>query len=188
VSRLDELPPDLPRPHDDGACDHLVGLAMPHVHLASTSGRTVDVGALGKGRTVIYCYPRTGVPGESLPAGWDAIPGARGCTPQACAFRDHAAELADLDARLFGLSTQDTAYQREMAERLHLPFEVLSDADFALTNMLRLPTFAASGMRLIKRLTLVVKDGTIERVFYPVFPPDESATTVVNWLGDKRAP
>ncbi|ODR97447.1 hypothetical protein AUC69_12135 [Methyloceanibacter superfactus] len=178
----------MPRPADDGACDHLVGLAMPPVHLASTSGREVDVGALGKGRTVIYCYPRTGVPGENLPDGWDAIPGARGCTPQACAFRDHAAELAALDASLFGLSTQSTAYQRELAERLHLPFEVLSDADFELTNALRLPTFAANGMRLIKRLTLVVQDDRIEHVFYPVFPPDENASTVIGWLRDHPAP
>jgi peroxiredoxin len=188
VIQLDKLPSDLPRPLADGACDHLVGLVMPHVHLASTSGRKVDVGALGNGRTVVYCYPLTGVPGESLPDGWDAIPGARGCTPQACAFRDHAAELATLGAGLFGLSTQDTAYQREMAERLHLPFEILSDADLVLADALRLPMFAVNGLRLIKRLTLVVKDGRIEHVFYPVFPPDESADAVIRWLREDRAP
>lgn len=182
MSRLEDLPPDLPRPIDDGACDHLVGLAMPPVHLAATSGRQIDVGALGKGRTIIYCYPRTGLPGESLPAGWDAIPGARGCTPQACAFRDHAQELAGLEARLFGLSTQDSAYQREMVERLHLPFEVLSDVDLTLATVLRLPTFEVDGVRLIKRLTLVVNDGAIEHVFYPVFPPHGSASEVVAWL------
>jgi peroxiredoxin len=140
------------------------------------------VGALGSGRTLIYCYPRTGVPGEDLPDGWDAIPGARGCTPQACAFRDHQGDLASLDASVFGLSTQDTAYQRELADRLHLPFEILSDAQFRLTNALRLPTFEVDGMRLIRRLTLVVRGGTIEHVFYPVYPPDAHADEVLRWL------
>ncbi len=185
MSRLNELPSDLPRPVDDGACDHLVGLALPHIQLASTSGRMVDMGALGAGRTVIYCYPRTGVPGENLPDGWDAIPGARGCTPQSCGFRDHAAELSGLGAGLFGLSTQGTDHQREMAERLHLPFDVLSDEGLLFTPALRLPVFEACGMRLIKRLTLIVKDNTIEHVFYPVFPPDESASQVVHWLRDQ---
>ena len=178
------LPSDLPRPVDDGACDHLAGLAMPPVRLPSTAGRLVDLGSLGPGRTVIYCYPRTGRPGEPLPTGWDAIPGARGCTPQSCAFRDHHRELADLGAEVYGLSTQTTDYQREMAERLHLPFEVLSDARFALTDALRLPTFEVDGMRLIKRLTLIVGDGRIEHVFYPVFPPNESAAQVIDWLED----
>ena len=177
-----QLPPDLPRPVDDGACDHLMGLAMPSVRLPSTADRLVDLGALGSGRTVIYCYPRTGRPGEPLPDGWDMIPGARGCTPQSCGFRDHHRELADLGAEVYGLSTQSTAYQREMAERLHLPFAVLSDAHFALTDALRLPTFEAGGMRLIKRLTLIVRDGRIEHVFYPVFPPNESAAEVLAWL------
>jgi peroxiredoxin len=176
------LPSDLPHPVDDGACDHLPGLAMPSVRLPSTAGRLVDLGTLGPGRTVIYCYPRTGRPGEPLPTGWDAIPGARGCTPQSCAFRDHHAELADLGAEVYGLSTQTTDYQREMAERLHLPFEVLSDARFALVDALRLPTFEADGMRLIKRLSLIVRDQRIEHVFYPVFPPDESAAQVIRWL------
>jgi peroxiredoxin len=186
VSHLTELPPDLPRPTDDGACAHLVGLAMPQVKLRSTSGRTVDLSALGPGRTVIYCYPRTGVPGQALPEGWDAIPGARGCTPQACAFRDHAAELAALGARLFGLSTQDTAYQLEMVKRLHLPFEVLSDEALSFSTALHLPTFEVGGARLIKRLTLIVTDGRIEHVFYPVFPPDRSASDVVIWLRTVR--
>jgi peroxiredoxin len=176
------LPSDLPAPVDDGACDHLPGLAMPPVRLPSTAGRLVDLGALGAARTVIYCYPRTGRPGERLPNGWDAIPGARGCTPQSCAFRDHHRELADLCAEVYGLSTQTTEYQREVAERLHLPFEVLSDARFALTDALRLPTFEVDGMRLIKRLTLVVRDGRIEHVFYPVSPPNESAAQVIDWL------
>jgi len=155
---------------------------MPHVGLASTADRDVDVGALGPGRTVLYCYPRTGVPGDALPHDWDSIPGARGCTPEACAFRDHAAELGAHGAKLFGLSTQATAYQREMAERLHLPFEVLSDEALAFTEALRLPTFEVDGMRLIKRLTLVVRDGVIEHVFYPVFPPDTHAAVVLQWL------
>jgi peroxiredoxin len=177
------LPSGLPAPVDDGACAHLPGLAMPPIRLPSTAGRLVDLGALRAGRTVIYCYPRTGRPGEPLPDGWDAIPGARGCTPQSCAFRDHHRELADLEAEVYGLSTQTTEYQREMAERLHLPFEVLSDARFALSDALRLPTFEVEGMRLIKRLTLIVRDQRIEHVFYPVFPPDGSAAQVIRWLG-----
>ena len=162
--------------------NHLPGLAMPTVRLPSTAGRLVDLGALRAPRTVIYCYPRTGRPGEPLPDGWDMIPGARGCTPQSCSFRDHHRELADRGAEVYGLSSQTTEYQREMAERLHLPFEVLSDADFVFTDALRLPTFEAGGMRLIKRLTLVVRDGRIEHVFYPVFPPNESAAQVLDWL------
>jgi peroxiredoxin len=176
------LPSDLPPPADDGACDHLPGLAMPSVRLPSTAGRLVDLSTLPAARTVIYCYPRTGRPGEPLPDGWDMIPGARGCTPQSCAFRDHHRELAGLGAEVYGLSTQTTDYQREMAERLHLPFEVLSDTRFALTDALRLPTFEVDGMRLIKRLTLIVSDQRIEHVFYPVFPPDASAAQVIDWL------
>jgi peroxiredoxin len=187
MTNYDALPPDLPRPVDDGACDHLVGMRMPSVILASTAGRTVDVGALPAGRTVIYCYPRTGVPGQPLPAGWDSIPGARGCTPQSCSFRDHYRELADLGAGVFGLSTQAPGYQREMAERLHLPFEVLSDADLRFARALALPLFEVDGMQLIKRLTLVLRDGAIEHVFYPVFPPDQSARQVVQWLGGVKS-
>jgi peroxiredoxin len=182
MTNVTELPPDLPAPVDDGACDHLPGLAMPAVRLPSTAGRLVDLAALSAPRTVIYCYPRTGQPGQPLPDGWDAIPGARGCTPQTCAFRDHHRELAGLGAEVYGLSTQSTEYQREMAERLHVPFEVLSDERFAFADALRLPTFEAGGMRLIKRLTLIVRDGRIEHVFYPVFPPDESADQAVSWL------
>lgn len=175
-------PGDLPEPVDDGACDHLPGMRMPQVSLPSTKGRIVDLANLPAARTVIYCYPMTGVPGRPLPEGWDEIPGARGCTPQTCGFRDHHRELAVLGADVFGLSTQTTAYQQEMAERLDLPFEVLSDAHFALREALRLPTFEADGMRLIKRLTLVVRDGAIETVFYPVFPPGESAEQTLRWL------
>lgn len=186
MSSLQDLPDDLPHPIDDGACGHLTGMAMPELALISTKGREVNLADLGTGRTVIYCYPRTGVPGEALPDGWDAIPGARGCTPQACAFRDHAAELSRLGARVFGLSTQETAYQREMATRLHLPFEILSDDRFAFTDAMPLPSFTVDGMRLIKRLTLIVRDGAIEHVLYPVFPPTKSAADVVAWL-EKRA-
>jgi peroxiredoxin len=176
------LPVDLPKPTDDGACDHLIGMQMPPVSLSSTVGRMVDLGRLTAPRTVIYCYPMTGVPGKPLPNGWDMIPGARGCTPQSCSFRDHHRELAELGAEVFGLSTQETDYQREMVERLHLPFEVLSDAEFKLCGALRLPTFEVEGMRLIKRLTLIVRDRMIETVFYPVFPPDRSANQVIEWL------
>ena len=142
----------------------------------------VNLGDLTAARTVIYAYPMTGVPGKPLPEGWDAIPGARGCTPQSCSFRDHFQELAGLGTAIFGLSTQTSDYQREMAERLHLPFEVLSDSEFKLTDALRLPTFEAEGMRLIKRLTLIVRGGVIEAVLYPVFPPNESAEKTVHWL------
>jgi peroxiredoxin len=182
MTSVTDLPPDLPRPVDDGACDHLPGLLVPSIRLPSTAGRLVDLGALSAPRSVIYCYPRTGRPGEALPDGWDMIPGARGCTPQACAFRDHHLELAGLGAEVYGLSTQTTDYQREMAERLHLPFEVLSDAAFALVEALRLPTFEVDGMRLVKRLTLIIRDQRIEHVFYPVFPPDRNADDVMAWL------
>jgi len=176
------LPPNLPVPVDDGAADHLRDMPMPQVSLSSTAGRLVDLSDLSALRTVIYCYPRTGVPGEPLPDGWDMIPGARGCTPQTCSFRDHHQELLQLGAEVFGLSTQTTEYQREMTGRLHLPFEVLSDAEFRLCDAMRLPTFEVAGMRLVKRLTLVVRGGRVEHVFYPVFPPNESANQVVLWL------
>lgn len=180
------LPAELPRPVDDGACDHLPGLALPPLALRSTGGRVVDLAGLA-GRTVVYAYPRTGRPDEPSPTGWDAIPGARGCTPESCAFRDHYAELRALGAEVFGLSTQDTDYQREAVERLHLPFEILSDADLRFARALRLPTFTVDGMTLIKRLTLVVRDGRIEYVFYPVFPPDRHAEEVAAWLAANPA-
>jgi peroxiredoxin len=178
-----ELPNNLPAPEDDGAADHLPGMCLPPVSLASTSGEVVDLSAL-PGRTVVYCYPMTGRPDRSLPTGWDEIPGARGCTPQSCSFRDHHAELGSLGARVFGLSTQDTEYQSEAATRLHLPFALLSDADLAFAGALGLPTFEVDGMVLLKRLTLVIDEGWIEKVFYPVFPPDRSAEEVVEWLED----
>jgi peroxiredoxin len=181
ADRLHELPEGIPRPVDDGACDHLPGIRLPPVALPSTSGEPVNLSSL-PGKTLVYCYPRTGRPDENLPRGWDEIPGARGCTPQSCAFRDHHAELRALGVRVFGLSTQDTGYQRETVERLHLPFELLSDEDLAFAKALNLPTFEVEGITLIKRLTLVIYDGRIEKVFYPVFPPGENAGEVVEWL------
>lgn len=180
------LPAELPVPEDDGAARHLPGSRLPDVTLAATDGTAVRLAALS-GRSIVYAYPRTGRPGEPLPTGWDAIPGARGCTPQSCGFRDHAAALRDLGvAHLFGLSTQDSEYQREVVARLHLPFAILSDADLALTRALRLPTFSVDGMVLLKRLTLVIDGGTISHVFYPVFPPDTHAADVVAWLQASR--
>jgi peroxiredoxin len=177
-----ELPDDLPVPVDDGAADHLTGLALPDVTLAATDGSRVNLSRLS-GRTVVYIYPRTGRPGQAMPTGWNGIPGARGCTPQSCSFRDHFDELRALGVRqLYGLSTQDSDYQREAVERLHLPFAILSDADFALQRALRLPTFAVDGMVLLKRMALVIDDGKVTKVFYPVFPPDRSAAEVVAWL------
>ncbi|MBV9077722.1 MAG: peroxiredoxin [Methylobacteriaceae bacterium] len=182
-----DLPPDLPVPEDDGAAAHLPGLALPPVALPSSQGGEVALATLA-GLTIAFCYPRTGEPGKANPDGWDAIPGARGCTPQACSFRDLARELAELGvAQVFGISTQDSAYQREAAERLHLPFALLSDERLALAGALGLPTFETAGMTLLKRLTLVIRDGRIEHVFYPVFPPDRSAADVVAWLEASRA-
>lgn len=172
----------LPAPDDDGAARHLPGLRLPSIALPTTDGSIVDLSAI-PGRVVLYAYPRTGRPGEPNPDGWEAIPGARGCTPQSCAFRDRFAVLQSLGvAHLFGLSTQDTAYQREAAERLHLPFPLLSDEHLALTHAVRLPTFSTHGMTLHKRLTLILRDGVIEHVFYPVFPPDRNAEDVAAWL------
>ncbi len=175
------LPDGLPVPTDDGKCDHLTGMALPSVALQATSGREVDLASL-RGRTVLYVYPRTGRPGQELPQGWNEIPGARGCTPQSCSFRDHKTELERLGAKLFGLSAQDSAYQLEAVQRLHLPFELLSDRNFELTEALRLPTFTVHGMRLTKRVTMIFRDGSIEKIFYPVFPPDKNVEEVIAWL------
>src|SRR5215218_9990996 len=181
------LPEDLPAPQDDGAARHLTGMRLPSIALVATDGSSVDLSKL-KGRTIVYVYPRTGRPGQALPTGWDAIPGARGCTPQSCGFRDHFAELKQLGVgALYGLSTQDTAYQSEVAERLHLPFAILSDADLNLTRAMRLPTFTVDGMTLIKRMAWVIDDGVVSHVFYPVFPPDRSADEVVDWLRKARS-
>jgi peroxiredoxin len=181
-----ELPEGIPIPTDDGAADHLPGMRIPSVPLISISGDTVDLSALS-GKTVVYCYPMTGRPDRDPPQGWDEIPGARGCTPQSCSFRDHHAELRDLDARVFGLSTQDTEYQKEAAGRLHLPFQLLSDEKLAFAEALSLPAFEAEGMIVLKRLTLVIEDGRIEKVFYPVFPPSKNAEEVLAWLRQERS-
>jgi peroxiredoxin len=184
---LYQLPEDLPVPIDDGAADHLAGLRLPALSLRSTDESLVDLSALPR-TTVVYAYPRTGTPDREVPAAWNAIPGARGCTPQSCAFRDHHAELQGLGARVFGLSIQDTDYQREVVERLQLPFPLLSDEDLLLTRGLKLPTFAFEGETLLKRLTLVLSDGRIEKVFYPVFPPDRNAEEVIDWLREQSVP
>lgn len=176
------LPAGIPAPQDDGGARHLKGMRLPDIALAATDGTMVNLSKLA-GRTVLYIYPRTGRPGVDLPTGWDDIPGARGCTPQSCGFRDHAGELQRLGvAHLFGLSTQDTAYQQEAVSRLHLPFALLSDENLAFAKAMRLPTFDVDGMRLIKRMAWIVDDGVITQVFYPVFPPDKNAEEVVHWL------
>jgi peroxiredoxin len=183
VSTYEQLPAGLPAPVDDGAADHLPGSAMPALRLPSTAGGEVDLAGLPAGRTVLYIYPRTGTPGEPLPTGWDDIPGARGCTPEACSFRDHHAELTAAGAAaVLGLSAQSAADQAEAVERLHLPFALLSDPGLRLGAALRLPTFSVDGMELYRRLTLVVRDGAVEHVFHPVFPPDGHAAEVLDWL------
>src|SRR6202011_2930782 len=168
------LPPELPVPQDDGAARHLVKLKLPSMPLPATNGTTVDLAKLA-GRTVVYVYPRTGVPGQPTPDGWDAPPWARGCTPQSCSFRDHFAELKQLGVtHVFGLSTQDSAYQSKAVERLKLPFPILSDRYLSLARAIKLPTFTIASMVLLKRMVLVIDAGVIAKVFYPVFPPDKS--------------
>ena len=175
----------IPTPLDDGATRHLAGARMASVPLRATNGDVVDLSALA-GRIVVYAYPRTGRPDVANLDGWDMIPGARGCTPQSCSFRDHFADLKGLGVSyLFGLSTQEPDYQREAAERLHLPFALLSDASLQLARAMKLPTFETSGMTLLKRFTLVIDSGTVEHVFYPVFPPDRSASDVIDWLAQR---
>ncbi len=176
-----ELPKDLPRPFDDDAASHLHGMNFPGFALPATNGANVDVAAM-PGRVVIYIYPMTGRPGVPLPAGWDNIPGARGCTPQSCSFRDHYSELQSLNTSVFGLSTQASDHQKEARDRLQLSFELLSDSGLRLKQVLDLPTFTVAGKELYKRLTLVVEKGRIQKVFYPVFPPDQSANEVLAWI------
>jgi peroxiredoxin len=183
TANLYELPKDLPVPVDDGGADHLLGLPVPSIELMSTANRTVNLAEISKRqRTVVYCYPMTGAPNQNLPTGWNEIAGARGCTPQSCAFRDHFSELQRLNTLVFGLSTQSTEYQQEMARRLHLPFDILSDAEYAFTKALRLPTFEIESKILLKRLTLILSEAKIIKLFYPVFPPDKNAEEVVAWL------
>lgn len=176
------LPADLPVPEDDGAADHLPGLTVPSLRLASTGGGSVDLAELATGRLVAYVYPRTGTPGEASPLGWDDIPGARGCTPQSCAYRDSLAEFERRGATVVGISAQSPAEQAEFAAREQIPFALLSDAGLELLAGLGLPTFEAAGMRLYRRLTLVADAGMIVKAFYPVFPPDRDAAEVLAWL------
>ncbi len=176
-----ELPEGLPVPENDGACDHLQGSKLAACPLPATDGNRIDL-SKHRGWLVLYCYPMTGRPDQKLPENWDTTPGARGCTPQSCAFRDHHAELRKFNATLYGLSTQTTDWQREAKERLHLPFELLSDHDLVFARAMKLPTFSADGMTLIKRVTMIANDGIIKKVFYPVFPPDQNASDVIHWL------
>ena len=186
MTNLNQLPTDLPIPQDDGAADHLVGMHLPAISLATTTASRFNLGE-SKGRLVIYCYPMTGQPNVALPDGWDQIPGARGCTPQSCSFRDHHQDLRALGAEVVGLSVQSTEYQQEMADRLHLPFPVLSDDGYQLQHALQLPTFVAAGMTLLKRITLIVNNGVIEAVHYPIFPSDSDPAWVMDYLKNNPA-
>ena len=181
-----QLPADLPVPVDDGAADHLVGLELPKIELDSSEGR-VDLSELAARLAVLYVYPATGIPGRPSPDGWDAIPGARGCTPQSCAFRDHAGELGEFGARVAGLSAQSLEQQIEFARREHMPFPVVADPELLLRDALALPTFEFGGVTLYKRVTLVVEAGRISHCFYPVFPPDRNAKDVVAWLQSRAS-
>jgi peroxiredoxin len=181
MSHLYSLPPDLPAPVDDGACDHLTGLAVPELVLESSAG-PVDLADLGSTRAVLYIYPRTGHPNREIPADWDAIPGARGCTPQSCGFRDHVAELALKGAQVAGLSAQPLGDQIELAERLHILYPVIADPEQRLGAAIGLPTFEFDGLTVYRRVTLVLEAGRIRKVFYPVFPPDKNAEEVLAWL------
>jgi peroxiredoxin len=190
TGNLHALPPDLPVPVDDGACDHLPGTQVPSVRLASTGGRLVDLAEVAEGPAVLFLYPRTGEPGKAAGPEWDAIPGARGCTPQTCGFRDLHREFVTRRVAVYGVSTQETGYQREFVERNHVPFELLSDHDLELTRALRLPTFEYAVERggpstLIKRMAWYLERGRIEKVWYPVFPPDRNAEVVLEWVCER---
>jgi peroxiredoxin len=189
-TNLHQLPPNLPPPADDGACDHLPGSRVPSIRLVSTGGGVVDLAEAAQRPAVFFLYPRTGEPGKAAGPEWDAIPGARGCTPQSCGFRDLHREFTKLAVSVFGISTQETGYQREFVTRNHVPFELLSDRDLSLTRALRLPTFEYPVERggpttLIKRMAWFVERGSIEKVWYPVFPPDRNAETVLAWLRER---
>jgi peroxiredoxin len=181
MTNVYELPKDLPVPVDDGGAAHLLGLQLPNIQLKATNGLLVNLSEI-KGKLVLYCYPMTGRPNVALPDGWDQIPGARGCTPQSCSFRDHYQEIKALDAEVVGLSVQDSAYQREMAERLHLPFKILSDVKYEFQKALNLPTFQVAGMTLLKRVTLIFDGGCVRAVHYPIFPSDSDPDWVINQL------
>lgn len=185
MTNLNQLPTDLPIPQDDGATDHLKGMQLPDVSFTATNGKVINLSDI-KGKLIIYCYPMTGQPNVALPDGWDQIPGARGCTPQSCSFRDHYQELQALDAEVIGLSVQTTEYQKEMADRLHLPFPVVSDVDYQFQKALDMPTFLAAGMTLLKRVTLIANHGVIEAIHYPIFPSDSDPAWVVDYLKTHR--
>ncbi len=181
MTNVYEIPPNLPIPENDGSTNHLRGLRLPNISLKATDGSTVSFGNISN-RLVIYCYPMTGQPNVALPDGWDQIPGARGCTPQSCSFRDHYQELQALGAEVVGLSVQTTVYQKEMVDRLHLPFPVVSDSDYQFQKALNMPTFIAAGMALLKRVTLIANHGVIEAVHYPIFPSDSDPGWVIDYL------
>ena len=181
MTNLNQLPINLPIPQDDGSTNHLKGMKLPNVSLNATNGKAVNFGDK-KGKLVIYCYPMTGQPNVALPDGWDQIPGARGCTPQSCSFRDHYQELQALGAEVIGLSVQTTEYQKEMADRLHLPFPVVCDVNYEFQKALNMPTFVAAGMTLLKRVTLITNNGVIEAVHYPIFPSDSDPAWVIDYL------
>jgi peroxiredoxin len=181
MKNYNELPPDLPVPIDDGATNHLIGMTLPNISLKSTRGDLINLGSI-RGKLVIYCYPMTGQPDVPLPEGWDQIPGARGCTPQSCSFRDHYQELKVLGAEVIGLSVQINEYQKEMADRLHLPFPVVSDSNYEFQKAINMPTFVVAGMTLLKRVTLIADDSVIEAVHYPIFPSDSDAAWVIDYL------
>ena len=183
MSSFNQLPRDLPYPIDDGACDHLEGISLPDIALLATNNERVNFSEIS-GRVVIYLYPMTGHPDAELPDGWDQIPGARGCTPQSCSFRDHYEELRSLNASVYGLSTQTTAYQAEARDRLDLPFQLVSDQCLEFISSLSLPIFEVEGASLSKRITLIANQGVIEKVFYPVFPPDQNADQVMAYLNE----
>ena len=183
MTNLNKIPTNLPVPLDDGLANHLIGMKLPSLSLTATNGTKIDLSQV-EGCLVLYCYPRTGTPNTQLPEGWDQIPGARGCTPQSCAYRDHYQEIKALGAEVFGLSTQATAYQKEMVGRLHLPFPVLSDQQFEFQRALNLPTFDVAGMTLLKRLTLIIRDGIVEALHYPVFPSDSDPAWVIGKLSN----
>jgi peroxiredoxin len=181
MTNLNQLPADLPVPQDDGSTNHLKGMRLPNISLNATNGKAVNLGDI-KGKLVIYCYPMTGQPNVDLPDGWDQIPGARGCTPQSCSFRDHYQELQSLGAEVIGLSVQTTEYQKEMVDRLHLPFPVVSDANYQFQKALNMPAFVTAGMTLLKRVTLIANHGVIVAVHYPIFPSDSDPPWVIDYL------
>jgi peroxiredoxin len=186
MKNLNVLPANLPVPEDDGACNHLEGMRFPSLALISTSEKKVDISSM-RGLVVVYFYPLIGRPDSPPMLGWNEIPGARGCTPQSCAFRDLYAEFNALGVCIYGASTQSHSEQVEASERLHLPFELVSDFSFELAYALKLPTFEYNSLVLIKRLTLIIENGIIKKVFYPVFPPNENAANVIAWIKENQA-